>query len=367
MRSRQKTSLDSSKPARRLRGAWVAAGLVAVVLAAVGLLYGREAGQVAGRQQDLEIVRVNLLAQLLRSELRPAIADVQALASGDGFRNYLETGQPEALKTATQRAVFFSLTKPLYDEVRYLDETGQEIIRVNQGGQVMPPDKLTSKASRPFFRQANTLADGMVFISSFDLNFGASRTNATPPRPTLRFAVPVFDSTGRQARRIYIINCRGEDLIAGLQNAATILFKRVRLLNAQGYWLKGANPGEEWGLHTAGSRPPSIHWPAPDPDLWARIQVLCTEGQARYDGGLLTWRRVRPVEFTNAAQGKLPADDTFLIVASAISPDEWGALFTGLRQIMALAAVALTLLTLFCVWLFRRRERLKAMRTLRVP
>ena len=359
MRSRTKPSQDSSKPARHLRDAWVAAGLVAVVLAAVGLLYGREAGQIAGRQQDLEVVRVNLLAQLLRSELRPAITDVRALASGDGFRNYLETGQPAALQAATQRAVFYSLNNPLYDEVRYLDEHGQEIIHVNQGGQVVAPDKLRNQGSRPFFRQANELADGMVFISSFDLNFGASPANATPPRPTLRFAVPVFDSTGRR-RGIYIVNYLGADLIAGLQNAATVLFKRVRLLNAQGYWLKGSNPGEEWGF--AMPERASFTLARTDPDLWDKIQSS-TEGQARYDGGLLTWRRVRPVEFTNAAQGKLYADDTFLIVASAISPDEWRALFFGLRNIMILTAIALTFLTLFCVGLFR--GRLMAMRTLR--
>ena len=67
--ARTKPSQDSSNTARGLRGAWIAAGLVAVVLAGCGLLYDREAGQITGRQQDLEGVRVNLLAQLLRSEL----------------------------------------------------------------------------------------------------------------------------------------------------------------------------------------------------------------------------------------------------------------------------------------------------------
>lgn len=246
MRSRTKSAQNSPKTARGVGGAWVAAAVVAVVLAACGLLYEREAGEIAGRQQDLEVVRVNLLVQLLRSELSPAVTDVRMLASGDSFRNYLETGQAAALQAATQRALFFSRAKPLYELVRYLDESGQEIIRVNQGGQLVPPDKLQNKATRTFFRQANALAAGMVFISSFDLNFEGSPTTKTL-KPTLRFAVPVFDSSGRR-RGIYIINCLGSDLIAELQNAATVLFKRVRLLNAQGYWLKGAAPNEEWGF-----------------------------------------------------------------------------------------------------------------------
>jgi signal transduction histidine kinase/CheY-like chemotaxis protein/PAS domain-containing protein len=352
---------DVAMPQSRFSGAWVAAGLVAVVLTGCGLLYKREAGQIIGRQQDLEVVRVSLLTQLLRSELRPAITDVQALASGDAFRNYLETGQPAALQAATQRAVFYSRARPLYGEVRYLDETGQEIIRVNQGGQVVPPARLTNKSSRTFFMQANALADGTVFISSFNLNFDspALPADGTTPRPTLRFAVPVFDSSGRR-RGIYIINCVGADVIAGLQNAAPVLFKRVRLLNAQGYWLKGATPGEEWGFDLPGRA--SYTLARTDPDLWARMQTS-TEGQSLFNGGLLTWRRVRPMELSGIRQEKLFADDAFLIVASAINPDEWAALFTGLREIMSVTAVALTFLTLFCVWLFR--GRMEAARNLR--
>ena len=356
--ARTKPSQDSPNTARGLRGVWIAAGLVAAVLAACGLLYQREAGQIAGRQQDLEGVRVNLLAQLLRSELHPALVDVRALATGDAFRNFLETGQPAALQSAIQRAVFFSQSKPLYDEIRYLDENGQEVIRVNQGGQVVPSAKLQNRGTRPFFRQANALADGMVFISSFDLNIDGPRT--TPPKPTLRFAVPVFDGTGRR-RGIYIINCQGTDLIAGLQNAATILFKRVRLLNAQGYWIKGADPGQEWGFVLPERA--AFTLARTDPQLWARMKDE-PEGQSNFNGGLLTWRRVRPVEFTDISQEKIHADDAFLIVASAISPDEWSALFTGLREITTLTAVALTLLTLFCVWLFR--GRLEAVRNLRI-
>ena len=357
MLNRTKPSLDRQKTARGFGGALIAAGLVALVLAACGLLYEREASQIAGRQEDLEVVRVHLLTQLLRSELRPAIADVQALASWDSLRRYLETGEPAALAAATQGAVFFSVAKPLYDHIRYIDATGQEIFRVNRGGQIVPPAQLENKGTRAFFRQANILPAGTVFISSFDLNTEGSK--ATQPKPSLRFAVPVFDNSGRR-RGIYIINCLGADLISGLQNAATVLFKRVRLLNAQGYWLKGADPSQEWGFVLPGRA--SFTLAKSNPPLWAKMQREI-EGQSTSGGGLFTWRRVRPVELAGVRPEHLHADDAFLIMASAISPDEWDALFAGLREIMALTAVALTLLTLFSVWLFR--TRLQAVRDLR--
>jgi signal transduction histidine kinase/ActR/RegA family two-component response regulator/PAS domain-containing protein len=349
---------QAGKLSRACGGLLVVVLLLAAVLTTCWLLYEREAGQIGGRQADLEGVRVNLLAQLLRSELRPVVDDLRLLADGDGFRNYLETGQDQALQAAIRRAVFISGEKPLYDQVRFLDESGQEIFRVSQGGHVVPGPQLQNKADRPYFKQANVLLPGTLSVSSFDLNTEGNR-QSNPPRPTLRFAVPVFDAKGRR-RGIYIINCLGESLIASMQTAAAVLSKRVRLLNAAGYWIKGANPGEEWGFllpERAG-----FTLARTDPLLWAQMQRSPT-GQSPDAGGLITWRRVLPTEFTGMGDTALHADEAFLIVASAITAPEWDSLFSGLRQIMLLVAAALVGLTLISAMLFR--GRLQAIRNLR--
>jgi signal transduction histidine kinase/ActR/RegA family two-component response regulator/PAS domain-containing protein len=349
--------------ARAWGGLLVVGLLLAAVLATCWLLYKREAGQIAGRQADLEVVRVNLLAQLLHSELRPVVDDLRLLVDGDGFRSYLETGQDKALhaaalQAAIRRAVFFSLEKPLYDQVRYLDENGQEVFRVSQGGLVVPGPQLQNRSDRPYFKQANMLPAGALAVSSFDLNLEGAR-QSNPPRPTLRFAVPVFDAAGRR-RGIYVINCLGETLITSMQKAAADLFKRVRLLNANGYWLKGASPGEEWGFLVPERSGFTVA--RTDPALWAQMQRNPT-GQSPDTGGLITWRRVLPAEFTGMEGAGLHADEAFLIVASAITAPEWNSLFSVLREIMLLVAAALVVLTLISAMLFR--GRLQAVRNLR--
>ena len=358
MRSRTFSKPQAGQIARAFGGFAAVGVILAAVLGVCWLLYQREAHQVAGRQGDLEIIRVNLLTQLLRGELRPVADDLRLLADGDGFRNYLETGNPAALQAAIRRAVFLSVEKPLYDQVRYLDERGQEIFRVGHGGQVVPGPQLQNKADRSYFKQANALSPGMLFISSFDLNLESNHAQ-TPPKPTLRFAVPVFDAAGRR-RGIYLINCLGDSLIADLQQASALLVKRVRLLNAQGYWLKAANPGQEWGFELPDRAAYTLA--KSDPALWARMRQEIA-GQAPYAGGLITWQRLRPAEFAKLPTTNVQADDAFLIVASAIPAPEWEGLFAGLRQIMLLAAAGLALLTLICAWLLR--GRLDAMRHLR--
>jgi signal transduction histidine kinase/PAS domain-containing protein/ActR/RegA family two-component response regulator len=343
----------------RAFGGFITVGFIlAAGIAICWLLYEREAGQIAARQAELEVVRVDLLRQLFRSELRPVIDDLRLLADGDGFRAYLETGQDAARAAAIRRAAFVSLKKPLYDQVRYLNESGQEVFRINQGGRVVADPELQNKSDRAYFKQANTLPPDALFISSFDLNTEGNRLQS-PLKPTLRFAVPVFDAGGRR-RGVYIINCLGQNLIAGLQSAAAILVKRVRLLNAQGYWLKAADPGQEWGFVLPGRA--AFTLAQSNPALWTQMQSAPT-GQSRDGGGLITWQRLRPVDFTGEPPDRLHADDAFLIIASAIPASEWSALFSGLREIMLLAAGALVFLTLLCAWLFR--GRLQAMRNLR--
>jgi PAS domain S-box-containing protein len=343
----------------RAFGGFTAVGLILVAVLAISwLLYQRESHQVASRQADLEVIRVNLLAQHLRGELRPVVDDLRLLTDGDGFRTYLETGSQPALQAAIRRAIFFSVEKPLYDQVRYLDQNGQEIFRIHHGGQVVPAAQLQNKSGRAYFEQANVLSPGMVYISSFDLNIEGSQSQ-TPPRPTLRFAVPVFDSAGRR-RGIYLINCLGDSLIGDLEKAAAQLVKRVRLLNAQGYWLKAATPDQEWGFELPDRAGYTLA--KSNPTLWARMQREPT-GQSRYAGGLISWQRLSPAEFTTLPTAHVRADEAFLIVASAISATEWDGLFKGLRQIMVLAAAGLVFLTFLCAWLFR--GRLEAMRHLR--
>ncbi len=344
---------------RGLGGAPIVALALAAVLTGCWLLYRREATQIAERQAQVEVVRVGLLAQLLRSELQPVGDDLRLLADGDGFRAYLDRGADTDLQAAIRRARFFSTEKAAYGQVRYIDQNGQEIVRVNQGGQVLTGSQLQNKSDRRYFQQTSTLAPGGLYISAFDLNVEKGRVEI-PLTPMLRFAVPVFDSAGRR-RGIYIINYLGARAIAGLQQAVAGSSERLRLLDANGYWLKAEHPEEEWGSTLPGRA--AFTLAHSDPALWTRVQQEPT-GQSRSTDGLFTWQRLPTTEIAGVSAGSLRTDNAFLIIATAIQGPEWNGLFSGLRQIMLIGAVGVMLLTLYSLWLFR--GRLQATRQLRL-
>jgi len=60
-----------------------------------------------------------------------------------------------------------------YDQIRFLNETGMEQIRINFNKNnpfIVSEDKLQNKAKRYYFTDTFALEPGRIFISPFDLN-----------------------------------------------------------------------------------------------------------------------------------------------------------------------------------------------------
>ena len=152
--------------ARRLLGNLALLTLiVGAVVATCLLLYRIEAGRIADQQAQRESLRVNLLTRLLSIELQPIASDLRLLADGDALRAWLETGDAQHLQAAVRRASFISVNKPAYDQVRYISEDGQEVLRVNQGGKVVPLPQLQNKGDRDYFQQASQLPPESIYVS----------------------------------------------------------------------------------------------------------------------------------------------------------------------------------------------------------
>ncbi len=87
-------------------------------------------------------------------------------------------------------------TKPYYNQIRYIDEKGQEIIRVDRldgFAQIIPEDKLQNKKNRYYFTEAAKLTPNSYYFSRIDLNReGENQDISLPYKPTLRIAKPIY-------------------------------------------------------------------------------------------------------------------------------------------------------------------------------
>ncbi len=305
--------------------------LVAVFLLCAGL-YRQESAQIEQRLRDRESVRTTLLIRTAQTNFRSIADDLRVLADGDGLRAYLESGRSADLERASRRAAFFSRQHPDYDQIRFLDERGLEIVRVNLGGAIVPPAQLQNKSDRSYFQKTKALAAGQIYASAFDLNVEQGRIEE-PRKPMLRFGTPVFDATGH-LRGVYLINYLGSALISDLQGVVDGTERRLRLLNARGYWLHGAAPDLDWGFMFPDKTDLTLEHS--NPQLWRQLSEA-TEGQVHLrTGGMLTWQRVSLAKLISGDVSSVVADEPFWIVGSEVSADEWADRFAGLRQIFAI-------------------------------
>jgi len=167
---------------------------------------------------------VALLQESLTDDFRAVITDLLVLSDSSALRRLVEVaGRPDdadsrsgdvtSPRATEQRNLLaeellrFSLRKQVYDQVRYLDETGWEIVRINRtadGSAVVPLMLLQRKEDRYYFHATSQLRAGELFISPFDLNVEDGRIES-PQKPTIRFGTPVFDSRGNR-RGILVLN-----------------------------------------------------------------------------------------------------------------------------------------------------------------
>jgi PAS domain S-box-containing protein len=229
----------------------------------------------------------------------------------------------------------FAREKGLYDQIRFIDPAGREVVRVNYAdGHPVLVDTvaLQDKSDRYYVDRGLRLERGQVYLSPLDLNVEDGGIEQ-PVKPVLRFVAPVFDEAGDR-RGLVVLNYLGDRLLESFRRATANIADHVQLLNGQGYWLSSPRPAEAWGFmfgrkDTFGRRYPGV---------WRNISSE-QSGQLVVPGGLFTFATIWPA--AEAARllppGSLPtAEGELWKVVSQVQLD--GAAL-GLRDFFARHAV----------------------------
>jgi len=152
--------------------------------------------------------------------------------------------------------VFLELAKQKkeYYQIRYIDENGDEKIRINSNGEdhIIPEENLQNKKSSHYFQETIKLNIGEVFISPLDLNVenGIIENRGTDIIkeyiPVIRFAVPVF-SEKNENKGIIVTNVYGRYLTEEISKNEN-LNNKTFLINKEGYYLYNIDKSKEWGF-----------------------------------------------------------------------------------------------------------------------
>ena len=342
----------------RWRMLLVWAGLSAAVLLVCFVLYWRDAQALEQNTRDREVLRVGNLARFFAQSFKGVAGeDVRVLSQSESLQAFLRNRQRVELDLLAREMLHFQTQHPEYDGLRYIDEMGRERVRVDAKLGIVPTSDLLDKSQRNFFREAMLLPAGQMYVSALELTSGEG---GTPRQPRIRFAQPVFDDAGRR-RGLVVINCLGSYLLNNLKQVTIANQKRMRVLNAQGYWLHAANPDDEWGAQLPGKSDLTLARSAPD--LWNAMTAQA-EGQVPFAGGWFTWERVMPA-------GAIPQSSSaepYLIIASEFPESERGTELEPLRQSYLLVSIVMLAVAAGAGWFFyaRQLERQKTEAALRL-
>jgi len=155
--------------------------------------------------------------------------------------------------------LIFMGANSIYYQLRYIDEKGVEIVKVERiGDDVYEVDgkDLQSKVDRYYFEETMKLDKEEIYISPLDLNIKndvvENRGTKENPEyvPVIRYAMPVFDNSGK-AKGILILNVYADyflEDVRRLRGDGELSF----LVDSDGYYLAHSNKSKEFSFMFGG-------------------------------------------------------------------------------------------------------------------
>ncbi|HEU0187345.1 MAG TPA: PAS domain S-box protein [Gallionellaceae bacterium] len=298
----------------------LAAALFLPAALAVSLLaYALLKADAEARLQELKVQEtgeVKVAANLLSRNLADAISDLRLLAHTPALQQFLDSHGSSGRAGLTQHFINLSATKGRYDQIRFLDQRGMEIIRVNRIGNksvAVPAAELQGKTARYFFAETIKLQPGKIYISPLDLNIEHGQIEQ-PYKPMLRIATPIANGAGR-AQGILILNYFGQELLDDFTRAM-VEGRHAMLLNRDGYWLRHPDHRREWGFMFGRNDTFGHDYP----EEWNRI-AREAQGSLLGQNGLFTFATVHPLP-AEQARNITVAQDYYWKIVSRVAPDE---------------------------------------------
>ncbi len=224
------------------------------------------------------------------------IADLLVLSGHADFTEMLNDPDGDEIRhfyNITQEFRSFIDHKGSYDQLRFIDMQGQEVIRIdrNQGHpKIVSEEKLQNKADRYYFSKTITLAKNHIYISAFDLNI-ENGVIEQPHKPMLRIAMPIFDEFETRAGMI-ILNYLGHNLLNELEDISINSTGKTLILNMDGYWVKGLDSRDEWGFMFPDKK--NLTFQSRYPNEWKTISTHKT-GRLLTEQGLFSYTTINPL------------------------------------------------------------------------
>ena len=238
-----------------------------------------------------EMHHVGMGASMLDRRTQTIRSALDYLASHNAIADSPKThGEPDLERMERSFRAFIQ-SYPVYDQMRWIDSSGQERLRVElKNGKPVSEAKenLRNKANTAYFSETMRLKPGEQYISPVSLSVENGAIEI-PHKPVIQLATPLADRQG-QKQGILVLTYLADEMLTYLETVTPTVRDRLMVLNSTGYFIHAPNPADEWGfMFDDPQRSLSARYPA----AWDKMQDA--NGQFVDADGLWTYQTVYPL------------------------------------------------------------------------
>jgi len=314
---------------------------------------------------------VELQVRTISLTFRQIVSDLKYLSKQQGLMDFLDNPSVHHRQTLAKDYLALSQQKKIYDQIRFLDESGLERVRVNYNSgsvKIVAETDLQNKGKRYYFTDAYHLPKHAIFVSPFDLNIEKGQIEQ-PIKPMIRFGMPVFDRKGNK-RGIVLLNYLGNEFLKRFRKTAKDLAGNVMLINRDGYPLSSDNAMSDWGFMYPERKNESLS--IQNKNVWNTV-LSQKAGQFEVNNQLITFNTVSPLSSElisssgasnayTASLEKITSVDYFWKIVSIINKSDPTLSSNNIKYTLASFTVLITFLALTGTWILTR-SRLKLAHT----
>ncbi|MBT4520479.1 MAG: PAS domain S-box protein [Halieaceae bacterium] len=289
---------------------------LAIVLSAVAWWAMRLDAQIRlDRVEVQEKARIEAAQKILGRGLREISTDIGVLAENPALRPFLSSPSERTRGQIIEHFRVFGEQKGIYDQVRYLNASGRELVRINYAegdSQIVPGAQLQDKSNRYYFREIWNLDRGDIYVSPMDLNVEHGVIER-PAKPVIRLGALVYD-TGGIKRGMVVANYLAANLLDQFRDVMAVGSGEPMLLEMDGHWLVAPDREDEWGAALGTQKRFDLRFPR----AWSAMRRL-SEGSVATDKGLFVFSRIYPLRPAGAASARYRADHDYWIIVSRLA------------------------------------------------
>ncbi|GAC21033.1 sensor histidine kinase [Paraglaciecola arctica] len=214
------------------------------------LLYINKVDELKNIQGQKLFIATNLFSREIGNlgDLLTLLANGQALSHKSDETKGTQNLSLKVQQQIQEHFIEFGQASSKIAQIRWLDQNGQEVVRVDFTGgkvKVSEANSLQNKQARYYFIQGMKVAAPNKYFSPIDLNVEHGEV-VQPFEPTIRGTIQTSSGT-HLFQGLILVNYRLDNLLTTIRDHS-ISDAQISIVNRDGYWLLHPQPEKEWGF-----------------------------------------------------------------------------------------------------------------------